>query len=88
MSGLNVPPNALTSCLPTSKTLNGRKVDQYNDPITKCYYDTSTPRMSVGVGVSWKSPFGLINIDLGIPVIKQPYDQLQVFKFGFGTRFQ
>ncbi len=88
LSGLNVPPNALTSCLPTLREVNGHKVDQYGDPISKCYYDTSTPRMSVGVGVSWKSPFGLINIDLGIPVMKQPYDQLQVFKFGFGTRFQ
>jgi outer membrane protein insertion porin family len=56
--------------------------------ITKCYYDDSNPRMSVGIGVSWKSPFGLINIDFGIPVLKEPYDQTQLFKFGFGTRFQ
>ena len=46
------------------------------------------PRLSVGLGVSWKSPFGLINIDVGIPFLKKPYDQTQFLKFGFGTRFQ
>jgi outer membrane protein insertion porin family len=44
--------------------------------------------MSAGFGISWKSPFGLINVDIGIPLLKQPYDQLQIFRFGFGTRFQ
>ncbi len=46
-----------------------------------------TPRVAAGVGVSWKSPFGLINVDIGIPVIKQHYDQTQVFRFGFGSNF-
>jgi outer membrane protein insertion porin family len=43
--------------------------------------------MSVGVGISWKTPFGLLNIDLGQPVIKKKFDQTQFFRFGFGTRF-
>ncbi len=45
------------------------------------------PRVATGVGVSWKSPFGLINVDLGVPIIKQKYDQTQVFRFGFGSNF-
>ena len=45
------------------------------------------PRVGTGVGVSWKSPFGLINVDLGIPVVKQPSDKQQVFRFGFGSQF-
>ncbi|WP_408886144.1 outer membrane protein assembly factor BamA [Lichenicoccus roseus] len=49
--------------------------------------DNLTPRVSAGVGVSWKSPFGLINVDIGIPVVKQKYDQTQVFRFGFGSNF-
>jgi outer membrane protein insertion porin family len=49
--------------------------------------DEVAPRVGVGVGVSWKTPFGLINIDIGIPVIKKKYDQTQIFRFGFGTRF-
>ncbi len=49
--------------------------------------DEATPRVGVGVGISWRSPFGLINIDLAQAVAKQPYDETQVFRFGFGTRF-
>ncbi len=88
LSGLNVPPNAATSCLATSQVFHGRTVDDHGTPITRCFYDNGGTRLSAGVGISWKSPFGLINVDLGIPLIKQPYDQTQVFKFGFGTRFQ
>ena len=49
--------------------------------------DNAAPRVGAGVGVSWKSPFGLINIDLAQAVIKKQYDQTQFFRFGFGTRF-
>lgn len=49
--------------------------------------DNLVPRVSAGVGVSWKSPFGLINVDIGIPIIKQHLDQTQVFRFGFGSNF-
>jgi len=47
----------------------------------------SAPRVGAGVGVTWRSGFGLINIDLTPFVVKQPYDQTQLFRFGFGTRF-
>lgn len=49
--------------------------------------DDATPRIGAGVGISWRSPFGLINIDLAQAVAKRPYDETQVFRFGFGTRF-
>jgi outer membrane protein insertion porin family len=45
------------------------------------------PRVGAGIGISWKTQFGLINIDLAPFVIKQPHDQTQIFRFGFGTRF-
>lgn len=48
---------------------------------------SSSPRVGTGLGVSWRSPFGLINIDLAQAVVKQSYDQTQIFRFGFGTRF-
>ena len=50
-------------------------------------YQSALPRVGVGVGVSWQTPLGLINIDLTPFVVKQQYDQTQVFRFGFGTRF-
>jgi len=49
--------------------------------------DDATPRVGAGVGVSWKTPFGLINIDLAQAVVKRKFDQTQFFRFGFGTRF-
>jgi outer membrane protein insertion porin family len=48
---------------------------------------SAAPRVGAGVGISWRTAFGLINIDLAPFVIKQPGDQTQVFRFGFGTRF-
>jgi outer membrane protein insertion porin family len=89
LSGLNAPPQATTACFATlPKNKRGQTLDDHGTVIDKCYYDSGAPRMSVGVGFSWKSPFGLINIDFGVPILKQPYDQLEFFKFGFGTRFQ
>jgi len=48
---------------------------------------TAAARVGTGVGISWKTPFGLINIDIAQAVVKQKYDQTQLFRFGFGTRF-
>ncbi len=48
---------------------------------------SATPRVGAGVGISWRTSFGLINVDLAPFVYKQPGDQTQIFRFGFGTRF-
>ena len=63
--------------------------DPRYDPagVTRKVGDNATPRVGAGVGVSWKTPFGLINIDIAQAVVKQSYDQTQLFRFGFGTRF-
>ncbi len=50
-------------------------------------FDSAAPRVGAGFGVSWKTPFGLLNIDFAQAVVKQQYDQTQLFRFGFGTRF-
>jgi len=47
----------------------------------------TSPRVGAGIGISWQSPFGLINVDLAQAVVKKKYDQTQFFRFGFGTRF-
>jgi outer membrane protein insertion porin family len=58
-------------------------------PVTvpNCVRDEADPRVGVGVGISWRSPIGLINIDLAQAVVKKTYDETQVFRLGFGTRF-
>jgi len=44
-------------------------------------------RASVGVGVSWDSPFGPMRVDFGFPILKQDEDETQTILFSFGTRF-
>lgn len=58
-------------------------------PFGRCpkVFEPATPRLGFGFGISWRTPFGLINVDLTPFVIKQRFDQTQIFRFGFGTRF-
>ena len=49
--------------------------------------ESSSPRVAVGVGLSWNSPVGPVDLDLGFPVIKEDFDEEQIFKFSFGTSF-
>lgn len=44
-------------------------------------------RASAGVGVSWRSPFGPIRVDLAVPYSKEDFDEEENFRFDFGTRF-
>ena len=50
--------------------------------------DSRKPRGSVGVGVDWQSPVGVISVDYA-PFIfgAQPFDQKQAFRINFGNRF-
>ncbi|MBV9550899.1 MAG: outer membrane protein assembly factor BamA [Alphaproteobacteria bacterium] len=54
---------------------------------TSCLRDNLAFRASAGVSVQWKSPFGPLNIDLGIPFVKAPYDREQIIHFSTGTGF-
>ncbi|EKN00906.1 MULTISPECIES: outer membrane protein assembly factor BamA [Acidocella] len=49
--------------------------------------NSSAPRVGAGVGISWNTPFGLINLSLAQPVVKKKGDQVQQFRVSFGTRF-
>lgn len=49
--------------------------------------DSGKMRISAGVGVSWQSPFGPIRIDIARPLVKEDYDDTELFRFNFGTRF-
>jgi outer membrane protein insertion porin family len=45
------------------------------------------PRLSVGVGVNWISPFGPLRIDLAKALLKQDGDKTKLFSFNVGTQF-
>jgi outer membrane protein insertion porin family len=49
--------------------------------------DSWKPRVSVGVGVNWNSPFGPFRIDLAKALVKQPGDDTKLFTFNVGTQF-
>ncbi|MDR6182550.1 outer membrane protein assembly factor BamA [Asaia bogorensis] len=49
--------------------------------------NTLTPRVTTGLGISWKSPFGLVNIDAAVPIRKSRNDRLYPIRFGFGQQF-
>ncbi|MCO6185995.1 outer membrane protein assembly factor BamA [Rhizobium sp. L1K21] len=48
---------------------------------------SSSLRASVGASLIWASPFGPLRFDYAFPVMKQPHDQIQRFKFGIQTNF-
>ena len=56
-------------------------------PSTVIVEDSSSPRLVVGAGFSWVSPFGPVIVDLGIPIIKESFDKEEILSFSFGTRF-
>jgi outer membrane protein insertion porin family len=49
--------------------------------------DTKSLRASVGIGISWKSPFGPIAIDIAQAVKKEDFDETEFVRFDFGARF-
>lgn len=49
--------------------------------------DSSSVRVSAGTGLQWKSPLGLIRVDFGFPLVKEDYDEREVVRINFGSRF-
>tara|TARA_B100001123_G_scaffold7618_2_gene9416 strand:+ start:4078 stop:6372 length:2295 start_codon:yes stop_codon:yes gene_type:complete len=49
--------------------------------------DETSPRVSVGFGVQWKSPFGPVRVDFAHAVMKEDFDRTQFLKFNFGAGF-
>ncbi|HPU15440.1 MAG TPA: BamA/TamA family outer membrane protein, partial [Polymorphobacter sp.] len=51
------------------------------------YGDSASPRVSIGAGVSWNSPFGPFRFDLAKALVTQQGDVTKVFQFNVGTQF-
>ena len=62
--------------------------DDFNPAVTHVIRgDTASPRVSVGVGISWSSPFGPFRLDFAKALKKQDTDETEFFQFNIGTRF-
>ncbi len=49
--------------------------------------DSISPRLSVGAGVNWNSPFGPFRIDLAYALLSEEGDDTKLFSFNVGTQF-
>ena len=48
---------------------------------------TESIRLSAGVGISWRSPFGPVRVDVAQAILKEDFDETELFRFSFGTSF-
>jgi len=60
------------------------KPDNMKDPYHPVLYSDKI-RQSVGFGFDWLSPMGKIDLDFGFPIVKERYDEKEVFRLNFGT---
>jgi outer membrane protein insertion porin family len=58
-------------------------------PVGGCnYFDDKTFRASIGLSIIWQgSPLGPLRFDFGFPIMKEDYDDTQIFRFSGGTSF-
>lgn len=75
------PPACLTSA-------NNTAITQPIAPFQEVFLGNSaSPRVSVGIGANWNSPFGPLRLDLAYAIRKQPGDDTKTFSFNVGTQF-
>ena len=55
--------------------------------IEKYYPGSAKPRVSVGIGFNWNSPFGPLRLDIAKALLKQKGDDTKLFTFNVGTQF-
>jgi outer membrane protein insertion porin family len=78
---LAIPPGGT---VPPGFVALGRSTDPFQEVFLG---DTASPRISVGIGVNWNSPFGPLRLDLARAIKKAPGDYTKLFTFNVGTRF-
>jgi len=49
--------------------------------------DVPSVRVSWGIGLSWNSPVGPLSLDFAWPLKQESFDETEVFRLRFGTRF-
>ncbi|HEY8593497.1 MAG TPA: outer membrane protein assembly factor BamA [Sphingomicrobium sp.] len=49
--------------------------------------NSAKPRLSIGIGANWNSPFGPLRLDLAKALLKQEGDDPKLFTFNVGTQF-
>ncbi|MFM5894387.1 MAG: outer membrane protein assembly factor BamA, partial [Novosphingobium sp.] len=79
--------NAPPSCYGVA-TLSNTAIGQTVPPFLENFVGNSPkPRISVGIGVNWNSPFGPFRIDFAKTLLKVDGDNTKSFTFNVGTQF-
>ena len=82
-----------TSCTQFNDPANGiigyADDDQHSVPGFRERFvgNSPKPRLAVGVGVNWVSPFGPLRIDIAKAILSQEGDDTKLFSFNVGTQF-
>jgi outer membrane protein insertion porin family len=78
----------LTQKLTTSSKDSSGAVNQVAQKYDEVFVgDSPKPRISVGIGVNWNSPFGPFRIDFAKVLSKVEGDDPKAFTFNVGTQF-
>jgi outer membrane protein insertion porin family len=75
------PPTCLTSA---DNTAQGSTYPAFREFF---YGNSAKPRISIGIGVNWNSPFGPFRIDFAHAITKVEGDDTKSFTFNVGTQF-
>ena len=75
------PPNA---CVTGVNSAFGNTIPPFQEEFLG---DTWKPRLAVGIGFNWNSPFGPFRIDFAKVLLKRPGDDTKSFTFNVGTQF-
>ncbi len=59
----------------------------FSEAVLPFLKDTGKPRLTVGIGVEWDSPFGPLTFNLAHALISEPFDDTKLFFFNVGTGF-
>lgn len=75
------------TCLGTG-TVNNTALGSTIPPFQEVFLgDSPSPRLSVGVGFNWNSPFGPFRLDFAHVLLKKDGDDTKTFTFNVGTQF-
>ncbi|MES2443820.1 MAG: outer membrane protein assembly factor BamA [Pseudomonadota bacterium] len=85
LCAIGYSPDTTTACSGTNINV------PYNQPIQpfleRFVGNSASPRLAIGFGVNWNSPFGPLRIDVSKALLTQPGDDPKLITFNVGTQF-
>ena len=88
-----IEPGAASTSCPADIPEEGDEDDQIVDYLKLPGYretflgNSPSPRLSIGIGANWNSPFGPLRLDFSKALLKQKGDETKIFSFNVGTQF-